>query len=584
MPSPATESIYNVLLCVEFEEDVLAHYKDMLGTARDTDARLVVSKSGKIFARRFEIALPTGETVKYNLIMAMGGKDAVEIAADLHEQGDEIVVGFFELRETEEGTGHAGAIQEIRKHFPKITCGVVAPYSEAHFRRIADLFGSPDEWLYFDGNLITRPELEHTIGNLIASFRHTREREEALERVEAGRQGMHQILAGSPDLLKMQNLDELYGTIVRQAAALAGSGGALLALKNDEGFKWAAGCGRFDCDEDSKIQLRRSQAEAYFQRALEEGKRQEFPYGTVIPMTIQGKKIGVLYLDEAAQALRDAQILDVFASQAAFAVENSRLRLEIDAKKAIEHELDLAARIQRSLVPSTFPDFPGMSVYGLMQSAKEIGGDYYDCIVRDHDGQPELVLAVGDVAGKGVPAGLIMTEVRSFIRSQVRITPNLKEILVSVAALVKDDLLASPGKFLSLLLSRWRSGEDHMKFCSAGHEHILHWRADKKNTKAHRSGGVVMGVPIAALEKAITVKGLRYAPGDVVLFFTDGVTEALNPQGEMFKLERLVALLDETAELPVRDMVETILSGLGEWMAGAYQRDDITLLAVKIEG
>ena len=577
----AEETIPNVLLCVEFEEDVLARYRDILGSAGDTQLRLVVSKSGNIVARQFEAILPDGQVVPYNLIVAMGGQEAISMAADVHGQGDEIVAGFFELRQTEDQFGYAHAINEIRRIFPRITCAVCAPHDPTLFQTIAALFQSPDEWLYFDRSEISRSELEHTILNLISSGEHARQLRTALERVEAGRQGMSQILEGTPDLLKIQSLEALYGTVVEQGARIAGTTTAILALHEGERFRYVAGCGRFAPSEETKVRFRKLETHPVFEAALNEGRRQGLSNGMVVPLAIRGKRIGVLYLDGSTQSLRDDEVVDIFAAQAAFAIENNRLRLEIEEKRAMEKELDLAARIQRSLVPRKFPNVPGLAVHGVMESAREIGGDYFDCLVIDAGDRAEMVLVIGDVAGKGVPAGLIMSEARSLIRSQVPTTPDLKKVMVTMAGLIKDDLLASPGKFLSLLLTRWRFGSERMEFCSAGHEHILHYRAGEKACKCHKSGGVVMGVPLAAFEKGLVARALRYQPGDVVLFFTDGVTEAVNRAGEMYRLERLVPTLERVAHLAPKEIVAEVLADIRRFADGADQRDDITLLAVK---
>ncbi len=154
------EAGYNVLLTIEFEEGALAHYVEILG------GQSSLGSVGPVPCRQFDLELAEGRRIRYNLIVALGARDAVAMARVLEAEGQEIVAGIFELSRVE-GLGYAEAIQQVRRTFPRITCAIVAPYSQEAFESIRHLFKSPDEWLYFDSESVSGPELEQTIRNLI---------------------------------------------------------------------------------------------------------------------------------------------------------------------------------------------------------------------------------------------------------------------------------------------------------------------------------------------------------------------------------------------------------------------------------
>ena len=329
-------------------------------------------------------------------------------------------------------------------------------------------------------------------------------------------------------------------------------------LQNEEEFK------RNEFEKKSNL----------YQAVMEDNKVIRLRDSVFAPLWVQEKPVGLLYIDRDNIMTRDTELLDVFAHHVAFAIENMRLQKEIEQKQALEHELNLASRIQNSLLPKSFPTIPGIEMYGLTKSAKEIGGDYFDVLYSDDN----LHFCIGDVSGKGVPAGLIMSELRSIVRSFAITNNSPKEILLKTAKLLLQDIGGS-GKFVSMILFQWDGKK--LLYSSAGHEHILHYKTSTGKCEAYRSGGVVLGVDFRSFSHLVKEKSLDWDPGDVLVLFTDGAPEAKNMDKEMFKLPTLQKTIEKYASLATREMVDSILRDILEFVGEAEQHDDITLLGIK---
>jgi phosphoserine phosphatase RsbU/P len=293
--------------------------------------------------------------------------------------------------------------------------------------------------------------------------------------------------------------------------------------------------------------------------------------------------IGTLYLDSHSP---DSQfddegrdLLMAFSDQAAIAIENARLLGEAKQKEAILSELRVAHRIQLALLPREDPKVPGLEISGTMQTAQEVGGDYFDYIWGPPvHGARNLYVAIGDVSGKGVPAGLVMVMARSVLRSLVGRGGLPRAVLRESNLILKQDL--KPGMFMSLLLATIDVATGRLLLAGCGHERPLVYRAADRRVERLETGGLVLGV-VPDLGPYIEEVRVALAPGDQVLFYTDGVTEAQGPSREQYGLPRLERLLSEQGHLPPAQLVPTIQRALAAHGAGAEQHDDITLIAVR---
>lgn len=567
------ETTYTVLLCVDYDETVIRRYNELLryceiqgGASQNIDGMAITKRSLRIDPDRL---------IKYDLVLALGGDDASDVAWRIYRKGGQLAVAFFDLRVSRPDM--SPVIRAVKEVFPRLICAVAtSKEGTKSISNASELFSSPGEWLYFL-NDYSPEQMEQLIAHLIASAVLHREKEMALAKNDATLDGLRQILESSPELLKKQGEVELGQLILRTLRNFNGGEDTYLLVldpKNGE-LRYLAGTGKFQ--NEAQFQTELNSKRTFYQELLKENKMVRLEKGgTFAPLVVENRQVGILFLDREHWLTQGTELLDVFAHHAAFALENRRFQVELEQKQAWEHELKLASRIQNSLLPKTFPPIPGLSIYGLTRSAKEIGGDYFDVLGSDN----RFYISIGDVSGKGVPAGLIMSELRSFIRCLALSYSSPKEILLQSAKLLLLDIAGS-GKFVSMLLFQWDGKE--LRYSSAGHEHILHYHHTTGVCDAYRSGGVVLGVDFRNFSRLVQEKKLEVAIGDLIVLFTDGATEAKNTKGEMFKLATLQKTVEKYHDKSVKDLIESILKDITDFIGEAEQHDDITLLAMKFE-
>lgn len=300
-----------------------------------------------------------------------------------------------------------------------------------------------------------------------------------------------------------------------------------------------------------------------------------------IPFVIKEEIFGTVYLDAGdvgAFSDRDVELLSAFGDQAALAINNARLLSAARRRSRIEQELRIASQIQAKLLPATFPEIAGLRVYGSTHPAKEVGGDYYDFVIRRSDGQ--LWFCIGDVTGKGVPAGMVMTSARSVLRSLVERVKDTRELVVALNRFLCSDL-EDEEIFLSFVLMRYDPETGRIFYTGAGHENILIWRAAEGRVETQKTGGMVLGLT-ARLEEQYQERELVLSVGDALLLYTDGVTEAMDGAREQFGIERLVASAERHLSQPPEVAAHSVLGDVLRFQKGA-QRDDVTLVLVSRE-
>ena len=272
----------------------------------------------------------------------------------------------------------------------------------------------------------------------------------------------------------------------------------------------------------------------------------------------------------------DFRDLDVTIEKTRREIERMRSdRQARDALMALRHELEFASQIQRSMLPRTPPSVERgqVELEARMEPAKEIGGDFYDYMALPNG---RLALVIGDVSGKGMPAALFMTMTRTLLRSAAFNGRSPAESCRRVNdILCQDD---HNGMFVTAFYGEYDLDSGTLEFCNAGHNYPYLVRADRIVTQLPAIGGMVLGIR----------RGLEFEsgsvminPGDALVLYTDGATEAMNPSHELFGEDRLLALLGERASLPLHDLVESIYDSVATFAAGALQHDDITVLAMR---
>ncbi|HRU52138.1 MAG TPA: SpoIIE family protein phosphatase [Planctomycetota bacterium] len=300
-----------------------------------------------------------------------------------------------------------------------------------------------------------------------------------------------------------------------------------------------------------------------------------------VPFKIKDQVIGAVYLDNRFVSglftEKNLDFLVAFSNQAAIAIENAFLYEEIREKERMEQEICIAARIQAGLLPKAIPKIPGLEVFGRMVPARQVGGDYYDFIQSSNNNI--LTLVIGDVAGKGVPAGLVMVMARLLLHHfLVDLEYTQRQTLISTNKILKDN--TEPFVFMSLLLAQWDAQNHKFRYTGAGHENLLVCRFQDKKIEVIPAGGMVLGVR-DDIELSLQEKEIELMPGDTIIFYTDGVTECVSSTGDMLELEGFLSMVQKYIGKAPRDLVSCLFNELIEYIGNSEQRDDITLTAIR---
>jgi phosphoserine phosphatase RsbU/P len=295
-------------------------------------------------------------------------------------------------------------------------------------------------------------------------------------------------------------------------------------------------------------------------------------------LTAEGIPFGVIQVDTQDANKRfaedDLRLLIGVCYQVGVAMENARMHTLLIAQERVKNELDLARQVQRNFLPQQLPQLPGYEFYAFYQAAREVGGDYYDFIPLP---DKRLGVTLGDVAGKGMPAALLMARLSSETRSCL-----LTERQPTAAIARLNDQLypfTSPmDRFVTMLATVLDPVSHTLTLVNAGHPSPLWYhRAEGTFTKAvpAEDDGQSLGLMIGNKYQSYDVK---LAPGDFLLVYSDGVTDAQNKAGKSFKLKGIQAVLEQAVPDSPRAWGERLVQAVQRHAVGGPQYDDITLL------
>lgn len=310
-----------------------------------------------------------------------------------------------------------------------------------------------------------------------------------------------------------------------------------------------------------------------------------------IPIVGEGEPAGVLSVFSASiVGLFTEELLNLLSSlagQLALAVELVDEREAKEQEKAqknaallknaaVAHEMEFAKQIQLSLLPESPPELPGVQIAFLSVAADHVGGDYYDFFIRDG----RIVdTVIADVSGHNVGAALIMVETRSVLRAQVNVSDSPGKILTSLNNLLYSDLTRAE-LFITMFYIKYDTVTQWLSYSSAGHNQPLLYRYSDKTCQYLDAEGLIIGVKedVFFEEKSILLD-----PGDVLLLYTDGLTETANNEGEMYGLDRLGSLLGKIHEEPLQNMIEIIYRDMLSFAGNLDLADDVSIVAIRVE-
>jgi serine phosphatase RsbU (regulator of sigma subunit) len=296
-----------------------------------------------------------------------------------------------------------------------------------------------------------------------------------------------------------------------------------------------------------------------------------------VPLSVDERNIfGLIYADsptyETTFTEEHLNILTTLASVASIRVENATLLEERMERERMEHELELATEIQQRFQPSAPPLVEGYEFQGISFSCYEIGGDYYDFIARDNG---KMIVALGDVSGKGTAAALLMSSLHAAVHAQIAAKSSLADAVTSVNRYLSENTPAN--RFVTLFIGELDIESGVLRYINAGHNPPLVGHADGRLDQLD-SGGLPLGLMVESQYESGEIK---LGAGDALVVYSDGVSEATNLEDEEFGMDRLIEVVQRSlggSAAGIRDKVESALSTFTQ---NAPANDDITLLIVK---
>ncbi|PYL15588.1 MAG: hypothetical protein DMF46_05585 [Verrucomicrobia bacterium] len=322
-----------------------------------------------------------------------------------------------------------------------------------------------------------------------------------------------------------------------------------------------------------------------FSEAPELAKLRGTAFGTASVMVaslLYGKQnMGVLALGngpmDAPFSQSDFVVFKSIAEQSAFALYNAIIYSEANEKKRLDHDLEIARDIQRVLLPAEPPSVNGFEISGINVPARQVSGDYFDYIKVDED---RLGVAIADVSGKGVPASLIMAICRSVLRSQAAQNPSPADVLRKVNRQlypdIKEDMFIS---MAYLILDHARNG---VTLARAGHDAPLLYKRASQTVTPLKPPGMVVGIDSGNVFDRITGDfPVPLERDDCLVLYTDGVTEALDTDGNEFGVERTIQSVRASADNGAQAIIARLIDDLRNFVGSHPQNDDITLIAIR---
>jgi len=328
----------------------------------------------------------------------------------------------------------------------------------------------------------------------------------------------------------------------------------------------------YDIDEDPAFEVRREACRQTFERMQAQ---------LLVPLIYENRLTGLIALGRKKSGKfyrrEDIQLLNVLANQAAVAIQNARMVEEVIEKERMEEELSIAHDLQVSMLPAECPQVTGFEVAAYSLPAREVGGDFYDFIEMGGD---RLGMVIGDVTGKSVSGALVMAASRSVFRMLSEEDLTVAESMMRANRRLKKDLTS--GMFVALLYAVFDQRGRRIAICSAGQTQPIRRSVAAGSAELIQTQGDTF--PLGILDEAEYEETvLALSPGEVVVLYTDGIVEAMNPASELFGFDRLLETVSVAAGETAEALLKEILARVNAFAAGAPAHDDITLIVVRAE-
>lgn len=295
----------------------------------------------------------------------------------------------------------------------------------------------------------------------------------------------------------------------------------------------------------------------------------------VVPIKADDKIIGAFNVESDRvdpYSQEDLDFLTVFASQAAVSIERARMYKQIMLNRQLEEQLNVARMIQRTFLPRRNPKVTGFDIAGRNIPSQKVGGDYYDFIeIVDN----QIGIAIADVSGKGMPASLIMAAFRASLIAEIRNNYAIRTILQKVNRLLHESM--DRGTFVTAVYGVLDCKNRILTFANAGHNPPILLRKDGTSEEL-LEGGLALGI---LDDRLYEERPVYVGSGDLIVLFTDGVTEATSSNGEQYGEKRIIDNLMKNKEKSAEELVQLIIDSVKAFSAEDFVPDDLTLIVVK---
>lgn len=305
---------------------------------------------------------------------------------------------------------------------------------------------------------------------------------------------------------------------------------------------------------------------------------EELPFKSLlsVPMTIKGKLTGLLTVfnkkGDSLFTQTDQRVLSIIAAQSAQVIESARLYEEEKVLISLREEMRMAKEIQLNLLPKSIPIVEGYQIAAVNIPARDVGGDYYDFINLENN---RLGFCLGDITGKGMPAAMLMANLQAALRSQTLVQSDCSKCINIVNKLLFHSTEAD--KFATLFMGVLDTNLNIIEYCNGGHDQPLLFSKGNKPV-----GLEATGLLLGCFENSeYSIGEIQLQPGNILVIYSDGITESMNEFEEEFGLETLEQIVDELQNKDANEILEDVLSSVKSHSKRVPQSDDLTLMIIK---